>query len=250
MLKRIINKEEDNLIFTKFANKVNHIDFKDIIYNFLNQPQIKVEQKYDLLFSNAIKRNCFKEVVKNLEQDFKNNFILWKLTERISNLTNKFFSSHFRKGEGFKIIQRLFLLKQIFLAQLRYNSNIWLKLDVNQSQRVLDKKNDLNINYKIALMLFDFNDNDDLSNLINGDQKLILDLVLRSNSIEEFVTLNNEIEVDIFKYLPINMMLLQAQMIKSNSKLNLKEKAKLSYSTFMQLFCIFVEENLSKKKLN
>ncbi|WP_338985488.1 hypothetical protein [Spiroplasma endosymbiont of Diplazon laetatorius] len=250
MIKQIINKEENNLIFSQITNNNDIVDFKDVIYNFLNQPQIKIEAKYDDLFSKAIKKNCFKEIVKELEKDFKTNFTLWKITEKICYLTNKFFSSKFKKSEGLQLLQKIFILKQVFLAQLRHNSNIWLKLDSNQSQKINHKKNENPINYKLALMLFDFNEKDDFFINLSDDQKQILNLVLKSNSIEDFVNLNSDLKIDIFKYLPINMMLLQAQMIKGNSKLNLKEKAKLSYSTFMQLFCLFVEENISKKKLN
>ncbi|QHX36540.1 hypothetical protein [Spiroplasma sp. BIUS-1] len=250
MLKQIINKEENNLIFSQITNSEEFIDFKDVIYNFLNQPQIKIESDYDKLFTSAIKKNCFKEVVKELEKDFKNNYTLWKITERICYLTNSFFSSKFKNGEGLKILQKIFMLKQVFLAQLRYNHNIWLKLDANQSQKITSKKIESPINYKLLLLLFDFKENDENFITLTADQKATLNLVLKSNKIEDFVSLKNSIKTDIFKYLPLNMMLLQSQMIKSNSKLNLKEKAKLSYSTFMQLFCIFVEENLSRKKLN
>ncbi|AUB31420.1 hypothetical protein [Spiroplasma floricola] len=251
MLKEIINKDENNLVFSKIVNEKEIVNFKDIIYNFLNQPQIKIEQKYDLLFSKAIKKNCFKDLVKELESDFKTNFVLWKLTEKISYWTTMFFSSKFKNGNGFKLLQKIFILKQVFLAQLRYNSNIWLKLSPNQTLKIKSKKKETEINYKLLLLMYDFNESEeDFFILLNENQKEILNLVLKSNNIEDFLKLRTKIEIDLFKYLPINMMLLQAQLIKNSSKLNLKEKAKLSYSTFMQLFCIFVEENLSRNKMN
>ncbi|WP_339021530.1 hypothetical protein [Spiroplasma endosymbiont of Atherix ibis] len=60
MIKEIINKDESNLIFSKIASEKEIANFKDIIYNFLNQPQVKIEQKYDLLFSKAIKKIVLK----------------------------------------------------------------------------------------------------------------------------------------------------------------------------------------------
>ncbi|AGR41998.1 hypothetical protein [Spiroplasma diminutum] len=250
MLKQIINTEQSNLAFTKMLNRNIHTDYKDIIYNFINQPQIKVEQKYDILFSQAIQKNCFKKVVKEMEKDFPKFYILWKLTEKISYWTNIFFSSKFESGNGLKTLQNILILKQLFLTQLRYNSNIWLKLNATQSEKIKVKKDKQNINYKLLLLIADFKDLKESLNLINEEQKTILELTLRSNNIEDYIELNNRLEINIFKYLPINILLLQSQMIKNSTKLNLKEKAKLSYSAFMQLLCIFVEENLSKKNLN
>ncbi|WP_339021531.1 hypothetical protein [Spiroplasma endosymbiont of Atherix ibis] len=183
--------------------------------------------------------------------DFKTNFVLWKLTEKISYWTTMFFSSKFKNENGFKLLQKIFILKQVFLAQLRYNSNIWLKLNTNQTLKIKSKRKETEINYKLLLLMYDFReDNEDSFVLLNENQREILDLVLKSNNIEDFVKLREKIKIDLFKYLPINMMLLQAKVIKNSSKLNLKEKAKLSYLTFMQLFCIFVEQNLSRKKMN
>ncbi len=243
-LKTIDNK---NLSFLKVTNDDNFIDFKDIIYNFSNQPQVRIEQKYDILFSEAIKSNSFIKIVKELEREFNKTYILWKLTENISYWTTMFFSSKFTIGNGFKILQRIFILKQIFLTQLRYNSNIWLKLTKKQTERIKNPKDSNAINYKLILLFCDFNENEDLKSLISEEQKILLNLVLRSDKIEDFIELNKNINLDVFRYLPINIKLFQGEVIRSTSNLNLKEKAKLAYSTFMQLYCIFIEENYSNK---
>ncbi|ALD66219.1 hypothetical protein [Spiroplasma cantharicola] len=247
MLEQLKNINNNNFALLKVVNNDNFVDFKDIIYNFLNQPQIRIEKKYDILFSQAFKINCFKKVVKELEKEFTKNYVLWKLTENISYWTSIFFSSKFSIGNGMIILQKIFILKQIFLVQLRYNSNIWLKLNKKQTEKIKPSKNLDNINYKLLLLFCDFNENEDLRSLITKEQKELLNLVLKSDKIEDYVELNNKIKINIFKYLPINIKLFQGEVTRLTSKLNKKEKAKLAYVTFMQLYCIFVEENYINK---
>ncbi|AGR40994.1 hypothetical protein [Spiroplasma taiwanense] len=85
----------------------------------------------------------------------------------------------------------------------------------------------------MSLLIVDFSIFEKSTLIFSNEQKEILSLILKSENIEDFMELKKYLKINVFKYLPLRIMLLQREIIKQKNKLSVRENSKITYNTFM-----------------
>ncbi|AHB36191.1 hypothetical protein [Spiroplasma apis] len=230
-------------------NKTNPIP---LTLDFLNEPQTRIEKKYDLLLLDAIKNVCFKKVSKAINEDFENSFILKGLLYIIKKQTVNIFEKHF---EGLDLIAEFVRLKaacKLFTNQIRYDPNLWLTIDKKERHNLHNKKNKDNFDWNMALLLLDFDILKDMGIVFIEKEKQVLKDLLEIKMIDSFEDTNERLMNNQGSYLPIKMFLLEKELLTKEKNLTRKRKKmdKIIFSTFMQMICLFIRKNIKKAYLN
>ncbi|ASP28509.1 hypothetical protein SCORR_v1c07370 [Spiroplasma corruscae] len=229
-------------------------------YNSLESvinPKISIEV-LSLLFDTSISKieynfhNCLNLSLARFSTKYLVSFI------RKYNITDRYFIStcndfknliKINKYRRLKAIEfKLQIIKCLLLTQLRYNPNVWLKLNKKEKVKYYSYDNS-KYNYKLFILLMSYDTLQYNSININKNQKKILEeikiLIFNKNQVHkiDFDKLRS------FDYLPIKYFVIQSELLINYCGYE-KAFIKLCINIYFQMFILFINENNTKLVLN
>ncbi|QEH61683.1 hypothetical protein SCHIN_v1c04860 [Spiroplasma chinense] len=232
-----------------FLENINEINPKqnENLFNFDIVANTFICKKYYTLLNQSISSLNFNSLYKNMKEDFLEYETLAHIANEIRLLTYKVFKKNYYSNQIFEGVLKIKNLIQLFLNQIRYDANIWLRLNKKQRKQIKTKEQ---LNWNLVFMLMDFRVFNNLPYALTEYQRDILKQILSIRISDSFEMIKSKLFKIRNSFLALRIFMLEREGLNGNDKKLNKEFENLIFATVMQMIAIFVRQNIRLNTLH
>ncbi|QGS51779.1 hypothetical protein [Spiroplasma tabanidicola] len=220
-------KNDENLAFFVNPNLIKH----------------KVTNKYFRLLNYSVLSNDFETINDYIKNDFPSSKIK-HLLKLVAKTTKTLFENRFKNQVDYENLFKLNIYCQLFLIYIRYNPNIWLKMDINNSKQIM---NNGPLDWSIIYYIINYHVLRDSRFDLTKTQKSIINKLMSIDLNDNNIQTRDIIdEIVAEPILVIKVFVMQREVIKSmrNLRTSKRKYKHLLFSTAMQLIIHFINNNI------